>query len=461
MVAKGPDMVHIARSFRPYDPDQLLLLPVDLREWLPDGHLAYFLSDLVETALDLSAIWKAYEGEGRAHPAYHPAMMTKVLLYAYCTGVFSSRRIEKRLHEDVAFRVLAAQQTPDHKTISEFRRRHLKAFQGLFQQVLLLCKKAGLTRLGHVALDGTKIQANASKHSAMSYGRMAEEERRLAGEVVALMAEAERVDAEEDARYGDERGDELPKELRFRQQRLAKIREAKAALEAEARAKAAEERKGSDSGGGTGGTGDPATSTETGREDVQPDPKAQRNFTDPDSHIMRNADKAFVQAYNAQAAVDSNSQVILATDATNQAADSVHLESMVRQIRQRLGRLPDELSADAGYGSEANLSFLKEQGVDAYVATGRFKHREDPKAPPPKEPKTPLRAAMANKLRNPDARSRYDLRKQTVEPVFGQIKEALGFRRFLLRGLDKVGAEWSVVCTAHNLRKLWAATANG
>jgi transposase len=458
-------MVHIARSFRPYEPDQLLLLPVDLREWLPEGHLAYFLSDLVETALDLSAIWKAYGGEGRAFPAYHPAMMTKVLLYAYCTGVFSSRRIEKRLHEDVAFRVLAAQQTPDHKTISEFRRRHLKALQGLFQQVLLLCKKAGLVRLGHVALDGTKIQANASKHSAMSYGRMVEEERRLAGEVAALLAEAERVDAEEEARYGDQHGDELPKELQFRQQRLAKIREAKAALEAEAREKAAAERKGSGSDGqdgGTGGTGQQACSTEAAAEDVQPDPKAQRNFTDPDSHIMRNADKAFVQAYNGQAAVDAASQVIVATEATNQAADSVHLESMVRQILQRLGRLPNELSADAGYGSEANLSFLKEQGIDAYVATGRFKHREDPKAPPPKEPKTPLRAAMASKLRDPDARSRYDLRKQTVEPVFGQIKEALGFRRFLLRGIEKVKAEWSLVCTAHNLRKLWAAAmANG
>src|SRR5579875_2123479 len=287
-------MVAITRSFRPYDPDQLLLLPVDLREWLPEGHLAYFLSDLVETALDLSAIWKAYEGESRAYPAYHPAMMTKVLLYAYCTGVFSSRRMEKRLHEDVAFRVLAAQQTPDHKTISEFRRRHLKALQGLFQQVLLLCKKAGLVRLGHVALDGTKIQANASKHSAMSYGRMVEEERRLADEVAALLAEAERVDAEEDARYGDQRGDELPKELQFRQQRLAKIREAKAALEAEARAKAEAERKGSESGGGdggTGGTGQQASSTEVVGEEVRPDPKAQRNFTDPDSRIMRNADK--------------------------------------------------------------------------------------------------------------------------------------------------------------------------
>ncbi|HLI76260.1 MAG TPA: IS1182 family transposase [Acidobacteriaceae bacterium] len=455
----------MTRSFRPYDPDQLLLLPVDLREWLPEGHLAYFLSDLVETALDLSAIWKAYEGESRAYPAYHPAMMTKVLLYAYCTGVFSSRRMEKRLHEDVAFRVLAAQQTPDHKTISEFRRRHLKALQGLFQQVLLLCKKAGLVRLGHVALDGTKIQANASKHSAMSYGRMVEEERRLADEVAALLAEAERVDAEEDARYGDQRGDELPKELQFRQQRLAKIREAKAALEAEAREKAAAERKGTDSGGGDGGgggTGQSATPTEASVEEVQPDPKAQRNFTDPDSRIMRNADKAFVQAYNAQAAVDADSQVIVATEVTNQAADSPHLASMVLQIQQRLDRLPDELSADAGYGSEANLSWLQEQGIEAYVATGKFKHREDPQAPPPKEPKTPLRAAMAKKLRDPDARSRYDLRKETVEPVFGQIKEALGFRRFLLRGIEKVKAEWSLVCTAHNLRKLWvAAMANG
>jgi transposase len=453
-------MTYIARSFRPYEPDQMWLLPPDLREWLPEGHLAHFIRDVVDTGLDLTEIWRAYEGEGRAHPAYHPAMMTKVLLYAYCTGVYSSRRIEKRLHEDVAFRYLAAQQTPDHKTIAEFRRRHLKALEGLFQQVLLLCRKAGLVKLGHVALDGSKVQANASKHSAMSYGRMVEEEARLKREVAALLERAERADAEEDARYGERRGDELPEELRIRERRLAKIREARAALEAEARAKAEAQRKGRERPGGSGGKPpEPGGPSRVGdAEEVKPDPKAQRNFTDPDSRIMVNADKAFVQAYNTQIAVDADSQVIVAAEVTNQAADGVHLPSMVDQIQQRTGELPQELSADAGYASEENLGYLQERGIDGYVATRKMKHHEDPDAPPPPSPKTPLRAGMQEKLRDPEARARYGLRKQTVEPVFGQIKEARGFRRFLLRGLQKVRAEWSLVCTAHNLRKLWVAT---
>jgi transposase len=449
----------ITRSFRAYEPNQILLLPPDLREWLPEGHLAQFVSDVVDEALDLSAIWRAYSDGGRAHPAYHPAMMTKVLIYAYCTGVYSSRRIEKRLYEDVAFRYLAAQQTPDHKTIAEFRRRHLPALKGLFQQVLQLCSKAGLVKLGHVALDGSKVAANASKHSAMSYGRMAAEEARLQQEIETLLDRAEQTDAAEDKRYGDERGDELPKELRFRQGRLAKIREAKAALEQEARQKATAKAK-RDQQGADGGDGPPHAPGDGGPEAVKPEDKAQRNFTDPDSRIMLDGNKTWVQAYNAQLAVDACSQVIVAAEVTNQPADGGHLPAMVEQIEQRTRQLPQELSADAGYAWEENIAYAQGRSIDSYMATRRFKHHELPEDVPP-PPKTPLRKAMHEKLEQPQARRRYQLRKQTVEPVFGQIKEARGFRRFLLRGLEKVRGEWLLVCTAHNLNKLWMARVAG
>jgi transposase len=456
---KDKDMI-ITRSFRAYEPNQLLLLPPDLREWLPEGHLAHFVSDVVDEGLDLSAIWRAYADGGRGHPAYHPAMMTKVLIYAYCTGVYSSRRIEKRVYEDVAFRYLAAQQRPDHKTIAEFRRRHLKALSGIFQQVLQLCAEAGLVKLGHVALDGSKVAANASKHSAMSYGRMVQEEARLQKEIEGLLKRAEQTDAAEDERYGDERGDELPKELRFRENRLAKIRAAKAALEQQARDKAAvkaQADKPNDDGGDEppgpqGGGGEPET--------VKPEDKAQRNFTDPDSRIMLDSNKTWVQAYNTQLAVDASSQVIVATEVTDQRADGGHLPAMVEQIEQRTGELPQQLSADAGYAWEQNLAYLQGRSIDAYMATRRFKHHELAEDVPP-PPKTPLRRAMHEKLEQPEARQIYQLRKQTVEPVFGQVKEARGFRRFLLRGLDKVRGEWQLVCTAHNLCKLWAATAAG
>jgi len=385
-------------------------------------------------------------------------MMTKVLICAYCTGVYSSRRIEKRMYEDVAFRYLGAQQTPDHKTIAEFRRRHLEALKGIFQQVLVLFAKAGLVKLGHVALDGSKVAANASKHSAMSCARMVQEKARLQQKGEGLLEQAEKTDAAEDERYGDERGDELPKELRWRQGRLAKIREAKAALEQEARDKAAakakadDQRTDSDEPGGPeagGGGGEP--------EAVKPEDKAKRNFTDPDSRIMLNGDMAWVQAYNAQLAVDESSQVMVATEVTNQAADGGHLPAMVEQIEQRTGHLPEELSADAGYAWEDNLGYLRDRSIDAYMAMRRFKHHELPEDVPPR-PKTPLRKAMHDKLQEPEGRERYKLRKQTVEPVFGQIKEARGFRRFLLRGLEKVRGEWLLVCTAHNICKLWTAT---
>lgn len=459
MPAKTERMRRITRAFVPYEPDQLLLVPPSLRDWVPDGHLAHFIADIVDE-LDLSEIWKVYEGDGRAHAAYHPGMMTKVLLYAYCTGVFSSRRIERRLHEDVALRLLAANNTPNFRTISEFRRRHLAALDRLFTQVLQLCARAGMVKLGHVALDGTKIDANASKHKAMSYKRLVEAEEKLQREVASLLQRAEAADAAEDAAYGDRRGDELPEELRFRESRLAKIREAKAALEAEAKAKAAAAAAAEPSdiapdrpaAGGKRKGGHKRKDT--------PKAKAQRNFTDPDSRIMKNRDKAFRQAYNAQAAVDSASQVIVAKDVTNQASDAVHLPGMVRQIEENMGALPRELSADAGYASEENLAWLQAAGVEGFIATRRVVHGDHEAGIPPANPETtPLRAAMEDKLATPEGRARYDVRKETVEPVFGQIKGARGFRQFLLRGCEKVRHEWGLVCLGHNLLKLWRATA--
>ncbi len=280
------------KEYRPYHPHQLLILPPSLQEWLPDGHRAYFISDLVDS-FDLSAIDATYEDELRGGPPYHPAMMVKILLYAYCTGVYSSRRIARRLHEDVAFRVLAAGNAPDFRTISDFRQRHLEALSKLFEQVLKLAQAAGLVKLGHVALDGTKIRANASKHKAMSYGRMQKEETRLAAEVAAILRRAEEVDAAEDARYGpDASGDDVPEELRRREDRLRKIREAKAALEAEARARAEVEREQQRAHPPRRGPR-PKPPRET------PQDRDQYNFTDPESRIMKASDGAFIQAYNA------------------------------------------------------------------------------------------------------------------------------------------------------------------
>lgn len=301
----------MSKVFRPYEPEQMLLMPVSLRDWLPENHLAYSISNVLDH-LDLEAIMARYKAEERGYPPYHPRMMGKVLLYAYCIGVPSSRKIAKRLEEDVAFRVLAANNTPDFRTISDFRKDHLEALAGSFVQVLKLCQKAGLVKLGHVALDGTQVKANASKHKAMSYGRMKQEEARLEEEVKRLLKEAEAVDAEEDHRYGkDKRGDELPRELARRESRLKKIREVKAALEAEEKARMIQA--------------------------VAPEDKRQRNFTDPDSRIMLSADKSFVQAYNCQAAVDSQSQVIVACEAPNQASDKPHLKPMVEQVTANIG----------------------------------------------------------------------------------------------------------------------------
>jgi transposase len=430
----------MGKSYRPYYPDEDLLLPPSLREWMPEDHLAYFVSDVIDQ-LNLSAMDDVYGNEKRGQPPYNPRMMTKLLVYAYCVGVFSSRRIERRLVEDIAFRVLAAENQPNFRTISDFRKIHLHRLESLFEQVLKIALEAGAMKVGRVALDGTKIKANASKHKAMSYDRLKEKERDLRAEVKEMMAQAEAADAEEDERYGDKRGDELPAELARRETRLKAIREAKRALEARAREKAAAEG------------GDP--------QQAQPKDKDQYNFTDPESRIMKGAD-GFIQAYNAQAAVEPELQLIVGQTVTAASNDKEQLMPMVEVIEQQSGQRPDEILADSGYCSEKNLEALASaenpaQRIEGYIATERQKHGEY-KEPCPKGP-LPANASkvdrMRRKLKTKTGRSVYAARKTIVEPVFGQIKHARGFRQFLLRGIEKVRGEWSLVCLTHNILKCY------
>jgi transposase/IS5 family transposase len=425
-----------AKTFRPYDQDSLLLLPPSLHDWVDPEGLAAFVDDLVDE-LELAPFLAAHD-EPRGMPPYHPRLMLKVLLYGYASGVTSSRKIEERLASDVAFMFLAGQARPDHKTIAEFRRRHLAAFRTLFLEVLALCQRAKLVRLGRIALDGTKLKANASRHKAMSYGRMAEREAALEAEVQAILDEAEAVDRAEDARFGDARGDELPPELRRRETRLARIREAKAELEREARERA-------------------------GSPDAAPAPKAQRNFTDPDSKIMLSKPDGWIYGYTAQAAVDDAHQVIVATSLSAEATDTGALPALVDQIEANTGAPPRRVLADAGYLSDDNLAHLEGRGIDAYVATRRDRHS----APAPAAPRGRIparlsrRERMARKLQTKQGRAEYRRRKTIVEPVFGQIKEARGFRRFRLRGLAKVTGEWHLVCAVHNLTKLFGGARAG
>ncbi len=461
----------MSAPFRPYEPDQSLLLPPNLREWLGEGHVALFLMDVVRE-LDLGEILRYYDvapvrdakgevvGERaktkKGKPAYDPRMMTALLLYGYVTGVPSSRQIERKCEEDVGFRVISANQKPDHSTIAEFRQIHLKALEGLFLEVLQLCRKAGLVKLGHVAFDGTKVKANASKHKAMSYAYMEKDEKRLREEIRNLLREAQERDREEDQKYGKgKRGDELPEELARRESRLKVIQEAKKALEEEAQQKAEAEGKLDEDGKPKPPKRGKPPKTPPGT----PKPKAQRNFTDPQSRIMKNSDKAFIQGYNAQAGVDREHQVIVVQDVTNQAADAPHLKPLVEKTRQNMRKKPKQVSADAGYCSEENLEYLKRKKIDAYVATERLKHNEKPPAPRGPIPKdASLTDRMRRKLRTVSGKSTYALRKITVEPVFGQIRTC-GLVRFWLRGLAKVKAEWSLWCTAHNLLKLFRSGA--
>ena len=429
----------MAKTFRPYEPDQLLLLPPAIDDWVPEGHLARFVSDLVD-GLDLSEIEDSYREE-RGYPPYHPRMMVKVLLYAYATGIYSSRRIARGLVDSVALRYLAAGNAPDFRTISDFRKRHGRALSGLFVQVLRLCRKAGLVSLGRVAVDGTKIKANASKHKAMSYRRMKEAESRLQGEVDELLRIAEETDQREDKQYGkDQRGDELPAELQHRESRLKKIREAMASLEAEAKEKAKKEGK------------DP--------EQAKPSPKAQRSFTDPESRGQQ-AGRTYVQGYNAQIAVDERSQVIVSQSVTNAATDVQELLPVVQRISKLLGRKPKKVLADAGYWSAANIAGLERMGIDPFVAPERRKHSDpQPPAPRGRPPKNlTLKQRMSRKLATVRGRATYAWRQILPEPVFGQIKQARGFRQFFRRGLQAVSEEFALIATTHNMLKLHRATA--
>jgi transposase len=424
----------MAKTYKTYLPEQDLLLPPSLREWLPENHLAYCVSDVVDQ-LDLSAIESVYEEEDRGQPPYHPRMMAKILVYGYCVGVYSSRRIQKRLVEDVAFRVLAAGNQPDFRTISDFRKLHLQALEELFQQVLRLVLEVGALKLGSVALDGSKVKGNASKHKAMSYGRMEESEKRLREEVRKLLKQAEAADEEEDKRYGrDRRGDELPEELQRRETRIARIQEAKKALEERAREKAANDSK--------------------DRKEAKPEPEAQYNFTDPESRIMKGPDE-FVQGYNTQVAVEPLLQLIVGQTVTQAANDKRQMVPLIEAIEEQSGQRPEEVLADSGYCSEENLKYLAKRRMAGFLATEKQKHgeRNQPcqRGPLPKDASRVER--MARKLKTKMGAAIYARRKYIVEPVFGQIKQARGFRQFLLRGLEKVRGEWALICMTHNLLK--------
>ena len=499
------------KSFRPWNPEQTLLLPPSPMDWLPENHLVFFLLDLA-AELDLEEIHAFYrQKDPRGEKAYEPRMMVVLLLYAYCVGLPSSRKIEKACWEDAAFRVLTGNQQPDHSRVSDFRRRHLDALAGLFIQVLRLCQKAGLVSLGTVALDGTKVKANASKHKAMSHERMLKSERQLEAEMRALLRKAEIIDAQEDGQYGKgNRGDELTVELQRRSSRLEWIRKAKAELEAEAAAAKARQRQEQAEAAEleaaeTEGSGDVQLSRRAARrargarkrvDDAQklaiataeaaglespvftaeldavampqrqlpsdtsgnPKPQAQRNFTDSDSHILKGAD-GWIQGYNCQAAVDDDHQVIVAIGVSNQPNDAVHLLPMLERIQANTGELPNALIADAGYCSTANLEACEEKGLNAYVSTSRQQHGQRPRPSRGRPPKDlDARGRMERKLRSKAGQAIYALRKTVVEPVFGQIKGARGLDRFRLRGLEKVNGEWSLMATTHNILKLFRAS---
>ncbi len=487
----------MSKTFRPWKIDEPLFLPPMVQDFVAEDHLARFVLSLVRDEIDLAAITSSYDSD-RGQPPFDPVMMTALLLYSYCCGIYASRRIATACRERVDFMSIVGFDAPDFRTVSEFRRRHLKALGALFTQTLHLCETAGLVKLGHVALDGTKIKANASKHKAMSYERMEKRAVELEAEVARWLAVAEATDAAEDKLYGaDKSGEEMPDWVADKKRRAERIRKAKAELEAEAKAaaeaklKAAAEAQAQREAEGRKKPGRPTAPPSTA-----PDPKAQKNFTDPESRIMKSKD-GFVQAYNAQIAVDGQAQVIVAQNVTQSGVDSGQLVPMIDATKTNLGRYPVQASADAGYCSEANLEALENRDIDGYVATGRARNavagnvkgeaaaapgapepvsvttpETEPKpqaepvatstpqaepvstSKPEAEPKQTRVEAMRAKLKAGGHASPYRLRKQLPEPVFGQIKQARGFRQFLLRGFEKVCGEWAMVCTAHNLLKL-------
>jgi transposase len=438
----------MSKTFRPWKIDQPLFLPATVQDFVGEDHLARFVLALVLEHLDLNEIEAMY-GSERGQPPFDPAMMTALLLYAYCNGVYSSRRIAKAARERVDFISMVGLDPPDFRTVSDFRRRHLKALTGLFAQVLKLCEQAGLVKLGHVALDGTKIKANASKHKAMSYERMAKRAEELEAEAAKWLSAAEAADAEEDKAFGrDKSGEEMPAWAADKKKRAEKIKAAKAELEAEAKAAAEAKAKAqaeAEARRQAEGRKKPGKAAAPPSE--EPDRKAQKNFTDPESRIMKTKD-GFIQGYNAQAAVDATAQVIVAHGLDATQSDQHQLAPMVDAIEVNLGRKPAQLSADAGYCSDANLAAMEQREVDAYIAPGRAKHATEGEGGGARV------AAMREKIKAGGHASPYRLRKQLPEPVFGQIKQARGFRQFLLRGIEKVRAEWGLICLAHNVLKL-------
>jgi len=481
------------KTFRAYDQDQPFLLPPSLTDWLPEQHLARTIDALVEDTLDLTPILVSYVDE-RGFPPYDPRLMLKVLLYGYATRITSSRKLAAACEADVAMRFLAANQTPDHRSIAKFRKRHLGAFEELFVQVLQIAARAGMVSLGRVALDGSKVRANASRHKAMSYARMGPRERQLTEQLevlreqaAGLIADAEATDAAEDVQFGDARGDELPAELADKESRLATLRAAKQALEDEAAAAAAEReqakaarkarRKAERDAGRDGASPDEvdaagdaaetasehdpevAAAAEQAADTAVPKGTAQRNFTDPDSRIMKTSDKSFHQCYNAQVIVDADHQIIVASQLTNQAADAPALPGMLDQLHDNLGRLPVQLLADAGYFSETNVAHCTDVGVDALIATGRFKHND----PPPPAPRGPVpkdasvKQKMARKLSTKPGRAGYARRKAIVEPVFGQMHTRQNAGQVRLRGLDAAAGEHQLHALVHNILKIFTS----
>jgi len=450
----------MSKTYRPWNPNQQYLLSPSVHDWLPENDLVYFILDTVNE-LDIGAITQKYEQEKRGFPPFHPRMMVALLLYSYCRGIFSSRKIMQACQERITYRVITGDDIPDFRTISDFRKLHLKELQRLFVQVLRLCQQAGLVKLGHIALDGTKIKANASRHKAMSYGRILKEEKRLAEEIKGLLEKAQAIDRQEDDKYGtDRRGDELPEELARRESRLKRIREAKEALEVKAKASAQQvERQHRQED--LADKDKPKRGRKRKAVSQVPADNKQYNFTDPESSIMKANNRGWDQCGNAQAAVDSKNQIIVACDVTNESNDKQQFEPMLERVQENIGegKKIKAASADSGYYSESNVKFAKDRKIDAYIAAERIKHNDSvPEAPRGRLPKNlAVREKMARKLRTKKGRETYSKRKSIVEPVFGQIKHARGFIQFSLRGIEKMRGEWAIVCLTHNLLKLFKA----
>lgn len=485
------------KQYRPWNIDQQVLFPPSLRDWVPEDHLVFRFLEVVD-ALDIGAITrKVHAFDPRGTRPYHPRMMLALLVFAYSCGVYSSRRIAQATYDSVPFRLLTGDEHPHFTVINEFRARHREAVQDLFLQVLRLCARAGLIDLEHIALDGTKIEANASKHKAMSYERMQRELERLKDEVAAMLDRADQVDAEEDTQYGEGRdAHELPEELRRREQRIRRIEEAKQELEREAaearervlRQRTKDQRQKAETEGDAverkrletrakkaegeadrlaeqSGREGPKVATQPSEDSLpqhqvpstpegKPQPKAQRNFTDPESRIMKR-NGCYIQGYNCQCAVDAKHQIIVAEAVTNQAPDQEHLRPMLLQVLHNLGQLPKRLSADAGYMSDDNVTFCDRLEVDAFIAVRRDSHgQQHDGSDEPARADKPAWAKMRAKLQTPEGKKVYALRKVIVEPVFGQVKEGRGFRRFSMRGLTKVRPEWTLICLCSNLLKL-------